>query len=95
MRDDIEILKATLHRLVFEAPVAEIGDTFCYIVGYTTGDIKRRLAEIAPEGRPDAPLSPEEVALAGELTQMLTSLEAGWATFKETLAAKDTSPATV
>lgn len=65
-----------LHDLVFQASGPDdIIDAFCFVVGYTTGEIKRR--QLALVGDSSAAIEYEQYE------ERLQQIELAWATFQE------------
>lgn len=70
---DVAKAKAALHDLVFDAESGtDILDAFCFVVGYTTCELKRRIS------------TEEDEAELKSLNRDLVSINAAWNAFRNT-----------
>lgn len=70
---DVAKAKSALHDLVFDAENGtDVLDAFCFVVGYTSGELKRRISMEEDE---------EELK---SLNRDLVSINAAWKAFRDT-----------
>lgn len=67
-----DLAKQLMLSLVVDVPADEVEDPFCFVVGYSAGEIARRLR--------DDPLTPEERLT---LETLSAKIERAWEAFRE------------